>query len=496
MQAAALEQHINELREHLKRENPVLLDVVTSFRELDRIAYRLGLLANNDSYTRKVSWWPMIAVLGTFSSGKSTFINSFLGQTLQQTGSQAVDDKFTVICHSEQPSPQLLPGSALDADPRFPFFQISRELDLAKDGEGARIESYLQLKTCASERLKGKVIIDSPGFDADRQRNATLRITDHIIDLSDLVVVFFDARHPEPGAMRDTLEHLVGKTIARPDASKFIYVLNQIDNAARENNTEEVFGAWQRALSQQGLLSGRFYTLYDPQAAISIADHALASRFESKRRESLSAIEQRFAHVETERSYRICSLLQHTTKQLTETSIPALVKARARWRRRTLIIDAVVLIGLCIAAVYFALSWGGLAPPSPSVAAAILLIAVIVVHVAARKLAGRTVLRGLARANEDARIDRKTLQYAFSKNLRAWRSIFAVNPVGVGFRTRRQLERIASDADGYVKTLNNRFARPSDACREAPDGALKAREPSDEPGASTRRVAEHTAHTL
>ncbi len=496
MKAAALDQHINELREHLKRENPILLDVVTSFRELDKIAYRLGLLADTDSFTRKVSWWPMIAVLGTFSSGKSTFINSFLGQSLQQTGSQAVDDKFTVICHSEQPTPQLLPGSALDADPRFPFFQISRELDLAKDGEGARIESYLQLKTCASERLKGKVIIDSPGFDADQQRNATLRITDHIIDLSDLVVVFFDARHPEPGAMRDTLEHLVGKTISRPDAAKFVYVLNQIDNAARENNTEEVFGAWQRALSQQGLLSGRFYTLYDPHAAISIADQALATRFESKRLESLSAIEQRFAHVEIERSYRICSLLQQTTKQLTETSIPTLIKARASWRRRTMVIDAVVLMCLCVAALYFALSWGGLAPPGPGVATAIMLITVIVVHVMARKLAGQTVLRDLARSSEAAGIDRNTLQHAFRKNLRAWRSIFAVNPVGMGFRTRRQLERVASDADGYVKRLNDRFARPSDERRDAPGEALEAREPSGEPSDNTRRVAEHTTHTL
>lgn len=58
-------------------------------------------------------------------------------------------------------------------------------------------------------KLKGRILIDSPGFDADEQRKATLRITDHIIELSDLVLVFFDARHPEPGAMQDTLEHLI-----------------------------------------------------------------------------------------------------------------------------------------------------------------------------------------------------------------------------------------------------------------------------------------------
>src|SRR5690606_41097475 len=86
-------------------------------------------------------------------------------------------------------------------------------------------------------------------------------ITNHIIDLSDLVLVFFDARHPEPGAMRDTLEYLVAGTLQRPDFNKFLYVLNQIDNAARENNPEEVFAAWQRALAQKGLTAGRFYRI-------------------------------------------------------------------------------------------------------------------------------------------------------------------------------------------------------------------------------------------
>lgn len=67
------------------------------------------------------------------------------------------------------------------------------------------------------------------------------------MDLSDLVLVFFDARHPEPGAMADTLEQLVSNTVSRPDANTFLYVLNQIDNAAREDNPEEVVAAWERA---------------------------------------------------------------------------------------------------------------------------------------------------------------------------------------------------------------------------------------------------------
>ena len=176
------------------------------------------------------------------------------------------------------------------SDPRFPFYQMSRDLEAVAAGEGSRIDSYLQLKTCHSEHLRGKIIIDSPGFDADEQRTATLKISDHIIDLSDLVLVFFDARHPEPGAMHDTLEHLVANTVRRSDANKFLYILNQIDNAAREDNPEEVFGAWQRALAQKGLTAGRFYSIYDLDAAIPIENPTLKERFERRRDADMDAI--------------------------------------------------------------------------------------------------------------------------------------------------------------------------------------------------------------
>ena len=82
------------------------------------------------------------------------------------------------------------------------------------------------------------------------------------------MLVFFDARHPEPGAMQDTLDHLVSRTAVRTDASKFLYVLNQIDTAAEEDNPEDIIGAWQRALAAAGLSAGQFFTIYDEDAAV------------------------------------------------------------------------------------------------------------------------------------------------------------------------------------------------------------------------------------
>ena len=127
--SSPIEQRIRKLQNHLEQENPILLQIVKSFRLLDGVAYRTGMLDNTQSFATRVPWWPLVAVLGTFSSGKSSFINSYLGVKLQQTGNQAVDDKFTVVCFTNDEVSRTLPGLALDADPRFPFYQMSKSLE-------------------------------------------------------------------------------------------------------------------------------------------------------------------------------------------------------------------------------------------------------------------------------------------------------------------------------------------------------------------------------
>ncbi|HHO68971.1 MAG TPA: dynamin family protein, partial [Gammaproteobacteria bacterium] len=350
-----IRKRLKSLEAHLREENPVLVSAVEGFRGLSRIGYAMGLLGTDESYATQISWWPLISVLGTFSAGKSTFINQYLGYPLQDTGNQAVDDKFTVICYSGEKESRVLPGLALDADPRFPFYQTSQELDKVEAGEGRRIDAYLQLKTCNSENLKGRILIDSPGFDADAQRSATLRLTNHIIDLSDLVLVFFDARHPEPGAMSDTLAHLVRDTKDRADSSKFLYILNQIDTTAREDNPEEVVGAWQRAMAREGLTAGRFYCIYDPEASVPIDNEALRRRFEWKRDQDLAEIYNRIEQVTVERAYRIVGALEKRAQEIQDYYVPRLQRLVGRWRRLVLRADLLwlSLAGLLVAAVPF-----------------------------------------------------------------------------------------------------------------------------------------------
>ena len=472
------ENRLSQLESHLERENPVLLSTVQSFRELDKVAYRLGLLEKSQSFATQIPWWPLISVLGTFSAGKSTFINHYLGFNLQRSGNQAVDDKFTVICYSTEQTPHALPGISLDSDPRFPFYKISNDIEQVAEGEGSRIDAYLQLKSCNSENLKGKIIIDSPGFDADAQRTSTLRITDHMVDLSDLVLVLFDARHPEPGAMRDTLEHLVSNTIHRADSGKFLFILNQIDTTAGEDNPEDVIAAWQRALGEQGLTAGRFYTIYSPTAAVPISDPALRERYESKRDVDLGEIHGRMAQVEIERAYRIVGSLEKTALEIENKIVPILNQAIQRWKKRTLWADGIVF-GL-IAVLALALVIGSLGseqntlgtwwqnltatPTYAVIFAAVILAVAASIHYGMRKLTARS-LQGWLQSRQQELSSKVDLAAAFERSAKPWRSIFSRKPAGWGRSSRKILASVLTKTDDYVQSLNDRFTNPSGAAK-------------------------------
>jgi GTPase Era involved in 16S rRNA processing len=483
-ESTQLEKRLRNLEAHLQLENPVLLHAVQSFRKLDQVARRLGFLDQEESYATRVPWWPLIAVLGVYSSGKSTFINHYLGYTLQRTGNQAVDDKFSVICFTRDDTVRVLPGLALDADPRFPFYQMSRALEAIAPGEGRRLDAYLQLKTCPSEQISGKILIDSPGFDADAQRTAILRLTDHILDLSDLVLVFFDARHPEPGTMHDTLEHLVSRTIHRPDSSKFLYILNQIDTTAREDNPEDIAASWQRALAQKGLTAGRFYRIYNPAAAVPIEDKNLRERFETKRDADLAEIHARMRAVEVERAYRVVAILEQTAHDIADKIVPKLQELLLRWRRWVFRVDGMVF-GAIVLGVLGITLWageGGLYPfwegllASPVLGLVALGVVMVLAgygHFTIRKIVARHILAKLPQET-NLPPDMEfigSFARALHKNTRWWRSMFFKQPAGWNPRVQRTLKEILAEANAYVQELNNTFTNPSGTGRQAPPPA-------------------------
>ncbi|WP_069472055.1 dynamin family protein [Candidatus Marithrix sp. Canyon 246] len=426
-----------------------------TFSELDNIAQKLGFLSPEQSYTDKISVWPMISILGVYSAGKSSFINHYLGQTeLQRSGMQAVDDKFTVICFSDDESNQL-PSLALDADPRFPFYKI-----------GKQITAYLQLKSCPIERLKGKILIDSPGFDADQQRTATLEVTQHILDLSDLVLVFFDARRPEPGSMPDTLKHLVAETINRPDFNKFMFILNQMDTTAKDDNPEDVVAAWQAALAEAGLTGKHFYRIYNPDAAIEVEDQNALKRLEKKSQTDMQEIHKRMDNIEIERTYRLIAIIEDTAKDIQNNLIPQLQNLLKRWKKRVLVIDGILFVTLAVVIrTWLNNSEIALAAQNPIVLglfATGTFILLISLHLNIAKLTANHILK---RTNNNA------LAQAFLKNTGTSRSLFMIfidKPVAWGNKMRSRIAGVLSKVNHHVQELNNTFANP-DGLKAADD---------------------------
>jgi predicted GTPase len=463
-------ERYQKLEQLLNRENPVLLDIIQSYKDLDKVGHRTGLLTKQQSYAEHISWWPLISVLGTFSAGKSSFINHYVGKTMQTTGNQAIDDKFTVICHGNEDEVTTLPGLALDSDPRFPFYGMSQQIDKVELGEGSRIDSYLQLKTTQAANLRGKILIDSPGFDADSQRDATLRLTNHIIDLSDLVLVFFDARHPEPGAMRDTLQHLVASTRKRHDSDKVLYILNQIDTAAKEDNLEEIIGSWQRALSSQGLIGGNFYAIYNESAAAEFSDQAVCERFKRKRDTDIAKIFNRMDKVSIERSYRIARALENIANEISQQQIPKLSKELEKWRKRVLIVDGIVFTGLALIIGFILSSFGAFDTPISewSITVAMQESALVGSSVALASFAAIFSLHHVIR-HKLTLWQQKTLRKqglsnianALSYSTRYWRGMFYNEPRGWGRRSRKLLAKISSASKSAIQKLNDQFTNPS-----------------------------------
>jgi GTPase SAR1 family protein len=488
-------QQLSLLSNRLSEENPALEGVVDSFRALDRLGYSAGLMnPEEESYAFTISWWPMIAVLGTFSAGKSTFINEYIGATVQRSGSQAVDDRFTVISYGASEKVKELPGLALDGDPRFPFYRVSNEIERLSDGAGRTVDHFLAMKTVKSERLRGRILIDSPGFDADEQRATILQLTDHIIDLSDLVLVFFDARHPEPGAMRDTLEHLVNRVAARNDFTKLVFILNQIDTTWREDNLEEVVAAWQRAVVRQGNATGRFYCLYNTGAAVEIGDAKVRARYEYKAARDRDEIHAKIAEISSSRSYRIVGAMQAIAESMEMDAAPALQGALGRWRRWVVRADAVMMAVVVIVVVYAAQAmadgFGPLLeaipahPVSSGLAAFVLLAVLLGIHFLNRRWAARRIARSLPDETASG-----NWRAAFFKNTVFWRSIFRKSPAGLGRGAIRQLHALRDQVEAYVQRLNNQFMDEGSAPKQTRAEAQPAQVPELDAGAETREEA-------
>ncbi|MGZ8151824.1 MAG: hypothetical protein ACXW0Q_02690 [Methylovulum sp.] len=438
-------KYLLNLEKHFASDNPVLAKASKVFHELDQIEYDLGLIEMDETTAAKNSWWPIISMIGGNSTAKSRFINSYLGGEQLLSGIQASSHKFTVLLQNNQTASATLPGTALDVDIRYPFYQISRKIEQQQKGEGKRINSYLELKTLNSPRLKGRLFIDAPNMIAAPATPVVSLLTKHVLDNSDLVLVFTDVFE----AATPLVDELIQSISANQDTNKFVYLIEEPPTFMSPANKDEIISTWQRKFAELGLNTGHFIVLPNQQS----------NKLQDEN--YLREIEELLSSVGHDRSYRVLDSLEKSILDIENVVIAEVKKAIVLWKERVNMSSLVVLSFIATLAVFAEIQVGILEflidPIIGPILLAILLTIMVPVHLVMSRLQAKLIVSKLkARQQELGLIE--DLSSLFENGLTFTRMMLPITePAGWNKKTRSRLVQLSEKTKGLVQSLNDSF---------------------------------------
>jgi GTPase SAR1 family protein len=238
--------------------------IATVRSQLTPVAKRY--LYAEEGLEESIKWYPMVLLLGNYSSGKSTLVNELLGMDVQDVGQAPTDDSFTVLTYQDQGSEIVTrEGSAVVSDPQLPFQGLRQH--------GSRFTSHFKLKMVPSPLLKNLAIIDTPGMlDSVTEKGRGYNYQHVIGDLAqmaDVIIVMFDPH--KAGTVRETYESLRTTLPKSTYEDRVVFVLNRIDECANLNDMLKVYGTLCWNLSQ---MTGRkdippvLFTYLKPQGEL------------------------------------------------------------------------------------------------------------------------------------------------------------------------------------------------------------------------------------
>ena len=439
-------KYLNNIEKNFANDDPALLRSIKIFQELDQIEYDLGLIEMDETTATKNSWWPIISLIGGNSTAKSRFINSYLGSQQALSGIQASNHKFTVLLQNNQTNSATLPGTALDVDPRYPFYQISKRIEQLQSGEGNRINSYLELKAINSDRLKGKLFIDSPNMSALPTNPVNSMLTKHIIEHSDLVLFFtdvFDSASP-------MLDELIKHIRIHQDSNKFVYLIDEPIATINPAKTNEIISIWQRKLSAMGLNTGQFIIAPNQQNAIN-----------PQLKVDFLEIDQRMANVAYDRSYRILDSLEKNIKDIETIIIPEVKKAITLWKERVNMTSLIVLGFIATLAVLAEIQMGildFLFDPIIGPIIIVMLIGIMVpTHILISKLHAKLIINKLNDRQQELHL-MENLANLFEKNMTFVRMLLPLNEsVAWNKKIKARLVQLTDKTKDLVQSLNDNF---------------------------------------
>ena len=441
-------KYLLNLEKHFANDSPVLLKAAKIFHGLDQVEYDLGLIEKDETTACKNSWWPIISIIGGNSTAKSRFVNNYLGSEQLISGIQASNHKFSVLLHNNQPTSTTLPGTALDVDPRYPFYQISRKIEQQQAGEGSRLNSYLEIKTVNNERLKGKLFIDAPNISVAQASPAISLLTKHVIEHSDLVLVFTDA-FDSPAPMADELIQLINQ---HQDSNKFVYLIDAPATTFFPTSNTELVSTWQRKLSEMGLDTGQIIVLPGNPPSGPGGQQSL----------TFAEIDQRMINVTHNRSYRVLNALEKSIGEIENEVIPEVKKANQLWKERSYV-SSLVILALIITLSLFAEINSGIIlatlvdPIMGPLSFLVLCVIMTPVHVLFSKMQAKLIFNQLTNRQKELHM-LENLARMFEKNLTLSRMILPIyEPAGWNKKTKVRLSKLSESAKELVQSLNDSF---------------------------------------
>lgn len=438
MTEKTVSKYLLNLEKHFASDNPALLKAAKLFHELDQLEYDLGLLETDETTASRGSWWPIVSLMGGNSTAKSRFVNNYLGTEQLTAGIQTAAHKFTVLLHNNQPNSVTLPGTALDVDHRYPFYQISQKIEQQQKGEGSRINAYLELKTIHSERLKGKLFVDAPNMSAAQLNPIDSLLTKHIIENSDLVLVFTDVFE----TMTPLVNELIQLIVTHQDSNKFVFIIDQPTTFMTPANSHDMIAAIQRKLFDLGINAGQFIALSSQQT-------------------DFAEIDQRMANVAHDRSYRVLNGLERSINDLQDVAIAEVKKDLIIWKDRANMSTLIILGFVAFLAVLVEIEIGLLELLLDPIIGPILIIALIAVmlpmHLMISRLQAKFIISHLTTRQKQLGIT-ENLANLFERNLTIGRMLLPVSePVGWNKKTKARLAQLLDKTKQLVQSLNDDF---------------------------------------
>ncbi len=433
MAEKTVSKHLAQLEKFFASGNPALQKAIKTFHELDQLEYDLGLLDDDETTARKVPWWPIISTVGGHTPSKNEFLSRFL-----QSSVYSNPHKFTVFQYTSQQTSATLPGTAVDADHRLPFYQVSRDIDHIAPGEGNKLNAYLELVTVNSDVVKGKLLIDAPVLGAQVNQNVVQLLLDKTIEMSDLVLVFTDLFEAEQELIKATIETI----IANQDSNKFLFVVDHSELSLETSRVAEIIGTWRRRLLELGITTGEFVVLTQTG--------------------DFSTIQRRINNLDTDRSYRILNVLEKSIRAVEDVYVPEVRGAIETWKDRTNMTTLIVLGFLVTLLLFAEITLGVLDVLIDPIFGPIFLLALMAVllplHVIVGKVHAKLISNQLYERQRQLNIP-ENLVGMFEKGLTFWRIVMPMkSTIADNKKYRKRVQQLLEKSKDLVQSLNDQFS--------------------------------------